>query len=732
MLLPTLQHMRPQALHVTLAALVARRTRAAAGMAHPAPAAHHLRAPAPPHSPPRATVRHARTFNRTVRASAVASGGDGELASALRLLVFEKPLRGRRGAHSRTSSLDSVASSLDDPPAGEREAGDPLEVATAWRAVAAANKGRLVAGGAALALATACNLANPVLVAGMLDAVLAPAKHAPGTADAYLAAFGVAAAVQWAAHRVYQGVWLVTGETLLNRLYMTAISVLLRTQSVLTSRTGAADLLLAAEHERLRALLKASCATPDAGLRGILKFVGAAVLFCVAAPDLAPVSAPLFVAALSIVLARNAGTTAFEAKASAAAGVVAARTAALLRALRFIRTSNTEAQEHAVVDSLSSTALSTSLAVHRRTSNTQVVAAMLVTTAWTLLFVRGTQLFSSGTISFFQLQAALSCAFELTSSMNGTLNFLRDSLSAAAALRRVRKLLATRTAAGAPPPGLTEPRQDAGDEEVVSVNAALRQAAVDDVTGAVSHILQLGALRIRSGQVTTLSGPSGSGKSMLLDELAGVQPLSPSRGAAVTLNGLRVDTSDVSYRTLVSYCPQSATNDLPPGDVKSIIEGGILGGGPDSAAVVQAAYELANLGQAPEVGLHASGGNLSGGQQQRVSHARAYARCMRHWGDGAAMGPPQVVDPSHAAFLVFDEPTSALDDAKTRQFWVSLGELVRRTGVGVLVVTHDPHEVAGYYTGGPTNSVVMDAQGVLTAAAAAPAGAEEPTVLLSR
>jgi thiamine transport system ATP-binding protein len=700
-------------------------------MAQPLPGRSPLHTPAQPHSPPRATIRHARALSSTVRASAVAGGGDGELGAQLRLLAFQEPPRGRGSSHARTSSRDSLASSIDDTPSsGERASGgDPLEMAAAWRAVAAASKGPLVAGVAALALATACNLANPVLVAGMLDAVVAPAKHPAGTAQAYLAAFGVAAGVQWAAHRVYQEVWLLTGETLLERLYVTAISVLLRTQSVLTSRTGAADLLLAAEHERLRALLKASCATPDAGLRGCLKFVGAAVLFCVAAPDLAPVCAPLFVGALSLVLARNAGTAAKEASASAAAGVVAARTAALLRALRFIRTSNTEGQETVVVATLSKNALATSLAVHRRTSNTQVVAAVFVTVAWTLLFVRGTQLFSAGAISFFQLQAALSCAFELTSSMNGTLNFLRDSLSAAAALRRVRSLLATTATAGATPAVLTEPRQGGSEDDVVSVNAALRHAAVDDVTGEVAHTLQLGALSLRSGHVATLSGPSGAGKSMLLDVIAGVQPLSPSRGARITLNGQRIDTSDPAYRTLVSYCPQSATNDLPPGEVASIIAGGILGGGTDSAAVVQAAHQLANLDRLPAVELHSVGARLSGGQQQRVGHARAYARCMRHWGDAsgeaAAMGPAQVLDPSHAAFLVFDEPTSALDDALTRQFWVSVGELVQRTGVGVLVVTHYPDEVAQYYTAGPTTSVVMDAQGTLSAVSAAPAGAEE-------
>jgi ABC-type sugar transport system ATPase subunit len=56
-----------------------------------------------------------------------------------------------------------------------------------------------------------------------------------------------------------------------------------------------------------------------------------------------------------------------------------------------------------------------------------------------------------------------------------------------------------------------------------------------------------------------------------------------------------------------------------------------------------------------------------------------------------------------------DEPTSALDDDRTRRFWVSV-EKMTSGGVGVLAVTHDPHEVARYYQGN-RQAVFMNAQG---------------------
>lgn len=96
------------------------------------------------------------------------------------------------------------------------------------------------------------------------------------------------------------------------------------------------------------------------------------------------------------------------------------------------------------------------------------------------------------------------------------------------------------------------------------------------------------------------------------------------------------------HRAIASYCPQNATNDLPPGTVAEVIAGGCPGATEEQLA---AAYSLANLGVAPAVLWTQDAALLSGGQQQRVAHARGYLKVMA----------------GGAKLLVLDEPTSALD-----------------------------------------------------------------------
>ena len=64
-------------------------------------------------------------------------------------------------------------------------------------------------------------------------------------------------------------------------------------------------------------------------------------------------------------------------------------------------------------------------------------------------------------------------------------------------------------------------------------------------------------------------------------------------------------------------------------------------------------------------------GALSGGQRQRIVIARALALAPR--------------------LLVCDEPTSALDDAARERVLGLLEDLRRRDGLGLMIVTHDPH-----------------------------------------
>jgi len=623
--------------------------------------------------------------NPLLRTSVMAGGGQAGVV-ALQLSTFH--------------SADSVSQETSPPhplsassPSGNSwdalpsDGDDPLHAWALWRQVCRSRKWQLVKGVLALVLATACNLANPVLVAGLMDTLL---NANSAGARVFLAIFGSAAAVQWTAHRIYQQVWLTIGGELLKEILDTANRVILYRHSVVSAPTAHTASEVAKEYMFQQALLKASCATPDAGPRAVLKFIGAIPLMFVATPQLAPLVVPLFGAAITFIVIRQPGTASAEKQASLSAEKRDNFMSDELQSSRHTRSSCTEEQAHVKAKCLAEAARVEQERVNHRVADTQLVAACLVTTAWIIILLRGIQLYSTGSITFFVLQAALSCAFELTSSMAGTFNAINYWMSAAAAHRRMV------TAA-------TKCTKDVTDQ-VVPIMQQAKSSVADAVASATqnNNVLRFGDLVVcQSGTVTTLSGPSGSGKSMLLDQFAGVQPQShrmkadgPEDAAVFTLNGKPVNTTDAEYRIIVAYCPQSATNNLPPGTVEAIIARCVPGGvSPD---IVKEAMELANL---DEVDPKALCGHLSGGQQQRVAHARAYARCI-HGGVHCAK------------FLLLDEPTSALDDDRTRRFWASVEKMTNR-GVGVLAVTHDPHEVARYYRG-ERHLVFMNAQGAIS------------------
>ncbi len=180
-------------------------------------------------------------------------------------------------------------------------------------------------------------------------------------------------------------------------------------------------------------------------------------------------------------------------------------------------------------------------------------------------------------------------------------------------------------------------------------------------------------LAIGRGEAVAAMGPSGSGKSTLLHCLAGIE--APD-GGEVWLGADRVDTLDERARTALrrrrfGFVFQSG-HLLPelPAD-ENVALPLMLEGHSRRSAVAEARRWFAPLGID---GLETRRpGELSGGQAQRVTVARAL-----------------VTGPS----VVFaDEPTAALDRTTGHEVVALLVDAVRRSGAGLLIVTHDP-EVA--------------------------------------
>jgi ABC-type multidrug transport system fused ATPase/permease subunit len=159
---------------------------------------------------------------------------------------------------------------------------------------------------------------------------------------------------------------------------------------------------------------------------------------------------------------------------------------------------------------------------------------------------------------------------------------------------------------------------------------------------AADETIQDISLEITEGKFIAFVGPSGGGKSTLIDLILGL--LAPSSGS-ITISGLKPVDAIKKWPGAIGYVPQDVF--IENSTVKENI---CLGFNPDSVPddLVWQALQLADLSEFVK-GLEGqlsykisdAGKNLSGGQRQRLGIARAL------------LTKPKIV--------IFDEATSALD-----------------------------------------------------------------------
>jgi ATP-binding cassette subfamily B multidrug efflux pump len=237
---------------------------------------------------------------------------------------------------------------------------------------------------------------------------------------------------------------------------------------------------------------------------------------------------------------------------------------------------------------------------------------------------------------------------------------------------RVRELLMTDAAIGEPAPGAAVPA-DAVVEPALEVRGLT--IALED-----RRLLDDVSFSVPAGTTLAIVGPTGAGKTTLVDALVRLQDIAPG---AIAIGGHDVTTFPLArLRALVGYAPQDAflfsatvaenigfgIRDEAVGEAV----GGALDEGARRARVVRAA-EAAGL--APDIAVLPDGYDtvvgergitLSGGQRQRVALARALA--------------------SEPRILMLDDTLSSVDAQTEREILTRLRPILReRTSI---VVSH--------------------------------------------
>ncbi|HGN4673665.1 TPA: amino acid ABC transporter ATP-binding protein [Streptococcus pyogenes] len=171
-------------------------------------------------------------------------------------------------------------------------------------------------------------------------------------------------------------------------------------------------------------------------------------------------------------------------------------------------------------------------------------------------------------------------------------------------------------------------------------------------------------LTVQDGEVLSLVGPSGGGKTTLLRMLAGLESIDSGQ---VFYNGEDVGIDHLENRNLLGFVFQDFQL-FPHLTVLDnlTLSPTIIMGKQKADAKEKALDLLARLGLKEHAQVYPY--SLSGGQKQRVALARAM------------MIDPQIIG--------YDEPTSALDP-ELRQTVEALIVQNREMGITQIVVTHD-------------------------------------------
>jgi ATP-binding cassette subfamily C protein len=185
-------------------------------------------------------------------------------------------------------------------------------------------------------------------------------------------------------------------------------------------------------------------------------------------------------------------------------------------------------------------------------------------------------------------------------------------------------------------------------------------------------VLDALSIEIPAGQITAIIGPSGAGKTTIVDLIAGL--VTPQSG------GVRIDETPLeqidlaTWRGSIGYVPQEMLM-LHTSVRRNVTLGDASSSDAEVVAALEDAEAWESVSQLPGVldaNVGERGALLSGGQRQRLAIARALV--------------------GHPRLLILDEATAALDPETEAAIWRTVSQLRGKTTV--VAISHQPALVA--------------------------------------
>lgn len=280
-------------------------------------------------------------------------------------------------------------------------------------------------------------------------------------------------------------------------------------------------------------------------------------------------------------------------------------------------------------------------------------------------------------------QARLSAQFELlhASAIGVAASLaLLLSIGAGAPIAALAALAAAMTVDGAAPvmrAMIERGRLREAEERLGALFEAAASEVSEPTASPVPAAITIGApigCRLEPGERLALVGPSGVGKTTLVETLFGLRHAAPGTAAIAGIDVAAMHPA--ALRRQFAWAPQDAM--LISGTVRENLR--LAAPDADDIALWAALHDAALDARIRALpgGLDAwvgeNGERLSGGERRRLALARAYC--------------------ADAPWLLLDEPSEGVDAETESLLAARLDVRLRRTGQGLLLVSHRPNMVA--------------------------------------